>query len=854
MAEDIPPSPTEAAAVAGTIPALIEAQCQARPGAVALITPDGDDISFLTLNLHVQRLRSQLAGCGIGPGARVALVLPTGAALGVMFLACAGVATTVPLNPAYTEQEFDFYLADAGVRLLVLPEGTSSPAEAVARARDIPVVRLRDRTPGAGFAPNLVDAPVGRVRPTGPDDIALVLHTSGTTSRPKIVPLRHTHICASVADVARATGLTERDRCLHAMPMFHIGGLIDLLVTPLSVGGSVAFLGPFSARTVYDKLATSGASWLQVVPTMLQELLDAAPGAAPMHDLRLIRAVAAALPKETRIEAEALFGVPVLETFGMTEAAPLITSTTPGGAPEGSVGQSVGPEIRIIGDEGPLAPDQIGEIAIRGPNVIDGYENNPDANAASFKDGWFLTGDLGCLDAEGHLYLKGRSKEIVNRGGQKVSPSEIDAVLMAHPSVRQLASFGVPHKTLGEEIAVLVVPVAGAGLTAESFADFARTVLADHKVPRIIRIVEDIPKSATGKLQRHKLADHLAGLSDTTEAGGDDGPVDRVVAAAQTLLNDADVLASDNFFARGGNSLLAARFSTMLTDDLGQTVPMSLIFRSQSLRALARAIAGGDAALGPAPVTLSRARLVTSGPEPLFSVNATGSYAKLAKHLHPDRPVVGTSIFGLNAQDPGRHAAATLDDLAAHVVAEVTATAYAGPLHVIAFCQDGPLAVEAVRKIAASGAVPPHLILIDSFFQPLVGTPGHVLRNALRLGLPYLWRKLPLRSRKRTPRRFEDMTPEEKARAMDKVQRDRTLYRRYVEMFHSYRPEPYAGPVTLILSDEWRGADLTHVHRLGAQGLHIRRVRGMHNHLFDARSVPALGAAVEEVITRVARS
>ena len=341
-----------------------------------------------------------------------------------------------------------------------------------------------------------------------------MLHTSGTTSRPKIVPLTHDNLCASAKNIGAALRLTPDDACLNIMPLFHIHGLMAAVLASLAAGGSVCCTPGFNAFRFFAWFAAARASWVTAVPTMLQTLL---PYAERNRDilaagrLRLLRSSSASLPGPVMTALEAAFGVPVIESYGMTEAAHQMASNPLPPRPRhpGSVGVAAGPEIAILGEHGLLPAGELGEIVIRGENVTAGYENNTTANAEAFRDGWFRTGDQGFLDAAGTLRLTGRLKELINRGGEKISPLEVDAVLSAHPAVAQCATFAMKHEKLGEEVAAAIVLRDGASVDERAIRDFAAEKLAPFKVPRRIVFLEEIPKGATGKLQRIGLAEKL---------------------------------------------------------------------------------------------------------------------------------------------------------------------------------------------------------------------------------------------------------------------------------------------------------------------------------------------------------
>jgi len=462
------------------------------------------------------RTVASLNAMGIGRNDRVGIVMPNGPEMASVFATVACGATTAPLNPAYKEDEFDFYLSDLNAKALIVQKGWDTPARAVAAKRGIAIVELVPGEAAGDFTlessltgtpahPGLADA----------EDVALVLHTSGTTSRPKIVPLRHINITASAYHIGEALQHSPDDVCLNIMPLFHIHGLIAAVLSSLAAGAAVSCTPGFNAFKFFSQFDEVRPTWFTAVPTMHQALLGLAARNKEVianGRLRLIRSSSASLPPQVMTELEDVFHVPVIESYGMTEAAHQMAANPlpPRQHFPGSVGIASGPDVAIMSEEGVLLPTgELGEIVIRGRNVTAGYENNPDANAKAFTDGWFRTGDEGYLDAEGYLRLTGRLKEIINRGGEKVSPLEVDNVLMDHPDVVQVLTFAMPHPKLGEEVAAAVVLREGAEPNEHSIRDFASTKLAAFKVPRKIVFLPEIPKGATGKLMRIGLAAKL---------------------------------------------------------------------------------------------------------------------------------------------------------------------------------------------------------------------------------------------------------------------------------------------------------------------------------------------------------
>jgi acyl-CoA synthetase (AMP-forming)/AMP-acid ligase II len=495
-----------------TITDLLAAGAQEHPAIRATGRPP---LTFAGLRALADRTVAALNRVGIGRNDRVAIVLPNGPEMAAAFVAIACGATTAPLNPAYRDEEFAFYLDDLKAKALVALKGADTPARTVAARLGIPVL---DLVPGVAAGEFTLEggtpATAASPGPAGTDDVALVLHTSGTTARPKIVPLTHGNVTASAGNIRATLALTPDDACLNIMPLFHIHGLMAATLASLAAGSAVICTPGFDALRIFRWLDEERPTWLTAVPTMYQAILARAERNAEIiarAPLRFLRSSSASLPGPVMLALEQTFDAPLVESYGMTEASHQMASNPLAGPRKpGSVGIAAGPEIAIMDDNGTILPrGGIGEVVIRGPNVTKGYENNPEANAKAFANGWFRTGDQGTFDAEGYLTLTGRLKELINRGGEKVSPLEVDGVLSAHPAVAQALTFAIPHPKLGEEVGAAIVLREGAELTERALRDFAATRLADFKVPRKVVFLAEIPKGATGKLQRIGLAEKL---------------------------------------------------------------------------------------------------------------------------------------------------------------------------------------------------------------------------------------------------------------------------------------------------------------------------------------------------------
>jgi acyl-CoA synthetase (AMP-forming)/AMP-acid ligase II len=488
-----------------TLAALLADAESSTPAIIA--SASGAVVSYQDLAGQVERLAAALRDAGLEPGDCVAMVLPNGLEILVLFLALTRARlVAAPLNPAYKTDELIFFMQDAQARAVIADADNPTVRDAAAKL-GLPVW-----SPAAGANGTVEIASLGKAANGGaqgpqPDDVALFLHTSGTTSRPKGVPLTHANVLCSSLDIARHYALTPEDRSLVVMPLFHVHGLIGATLSTLASGGAVIVPPRFSASDFWGLAREHRATWYSAVPTIHQVLLARANSeGAPRGSMRFIRSCSAALAPATLAQLEGRFEVPVLEAYGMTEAAHQVSSNPlpPLAHKPGSVGRGTA-QVAIIDEAGRhLAANTPGEVAIRGPGVMRGYRNNPQANAAAFIDGWFRTGDRGVLDDDGYLTLIGRLKELINRGGEKISPAEIDAVLLEHPAVAEAAAFGIPHAKYGEEVWAAVVLKDDVG--ADELAAHCGRRLADFKVPKTIHIISALPKGPTGKIQRRDLA------------------------------------------------------------------------------------------------------------------------------------------------------------------------------------------------------------------------------------------------------------------------------------------------------------------------------------------------------------
>lgn len=593
--------------IAPSIPARLDSIVKQHGEKLALTATNHDGLTYAELLREITDTVKVLNDLGIGHSDRVALVMTNGLPMAVAFLAIATAATCAPMNPALRQQEFESIFTDLKPKALVVERGADTTALAAAKGASIPIIEWSLASPDEFIRCSVqgeITAPATQLGFARPDDVALMLFTSGTTARPKLVPLTHANLMASACNIAATFQLAPEDRCLNIMPLFHIHGLVGGLLAPLVTAGSVVCPPGFLAPLFFDWLRDFQPSWYSAVPTMHQAILARAQGNLEIiqnHPLRFIRSSSAAMPARVMENLENIFNAPVIESYGMTEASHQMASNPlpPGCRKPGSVGVAAGPEVAIMDEAGNLQPaGVIGEVAIRGANVMHGYANNSAANAEAFTRGWFRTGDQGYLDTEGYLFLTGRIKELINRAGEKISPREIDDILLAHPAVEQAVTFAVAHPTLGEEVAAAVVLRRGTNTTTWELMEFAAKKLADFKVPRQIAIVDEIPKSPTGKLQRIGLGAKL-GIATAEQPTSRDAinyeepkteMEEQITEVWKKVLRLERIGRGDNFFNIGGDSVLATQVVSRMRKELRRHISLTIMFAAPTVAALADAI------------------------------------------------------------------------------------------------------------------------------------------------------------------------------------------------------------------------------------------------------------------------
>jgi acyl-CoA synthetase (AMP-forming)/AMP-acid ligase II/acyl carrier protein len=535
------------------------------------------------------------------------------------FFGVVSVGVAAPLSPVSRDADLESAFRQQRAAAVVTLEG--SPAAGVARKLGLAVIELpvRRQIGGGSFttnghaaglngntaggnghaASNAPFVPPG-ARKRSVDNGALLLRTSGTTARPKQFVLSHRNLCGAIRRAALHLGLSARDRYLNVMPLFHSHGLMRCLWT-IATGGTILCPQRFEADLFFEWIEDFQPTWYSAVPAVHQAVLSEAPrhrAAAARSRLRFVITNSGAMPQRIAAALETELGAPVLELYGCSETcSATLAPVPPRERKPGSVGVPL-IDLAIMDETGRLlGPGEVGEIVMRGETVIAGYFDGGQAEQEAFTNGWFRSGDLGYLDEDGFVFLKSRIKETIHRGGEKIAPREIDEVLLAHAAVRQAAAFPVPHTTLEEEVAAVVVLVEGATVTSEEIRCFAAGRLSPQKTPRQILVSSEIPMSSTGKVVRHELAAALGlnfngvGIAKRSQLAAPRTPLEEtLVSIWSAVLGLAQVGVTENLFQLGGNSLTAMQIAARVADSLGIELPPRMFFDYPTIAGLAAVI------------------------------------------------------------------------------------------------------------------------------------------------------------------------------------------------------------------------------------------------------------------------
>lgn len=582
---------------------LIRTHVEQRPNESALVGSHFAPVSYRELQDQIDEVRACLRAAGLGRDARIAVAISSSAqaALAIVAISCS--ATAIPIDPKLTVSEVDRCFNILCPNAVVMLRDSAPTARSVAELRSVPIIEaslLQAGKLGLKWAVPKVATALPLDEPD-PETPAFILHTSGTTAEPNLVPFSHRNMLAVTQRLQTWFGLTSGDRCLNVSPVYYSHALTTTVLPPLLTGGSIAF--PSNATNVdpSEWFGDLKPTWYSAGPTLhlaVLEKLQQRPDARKMHSLRFISSAGAPIAKEMRESFEATVGVPILEHYGSSETAQIASNRpAPGPSKPGTVGVPWPNIVSIVGEDGkPVSAGERGDILVSGPSVMAGYLNAPELNRAAFIDGWFRTGDIGSLDEDGFLTLHGRKKELINRGGEKIAPMEIDQALMRHPDVAQAAAYAVPHPRLGDDVAAAVVLRSGAKVTPNELREFLNTELATFKIPRRITIVEQLPKGISGKVQRVRLSEMMSEGSEQL------APENRLHADLiqiwKKILKIDDIAVDDDFFEKGGDSLLAMDVSVELERLMGKTLPEAILFEASTIRELAKALASQNGGRG----------------------------------------------------------------------------------------------------------------------------------------------------------------------------------------------------------------------------------------------------------------
>ncbi len=827
---------------AETLLALLEEAARTLPDAPAFAAPGRSTTTWRALLDHVNAVRRRLSAQGLGPRDRLVLALPDGADAAVALLASSCACVVVPIPAGTPEDEATRLLSRLGSRAMLVLGGAEVPAAAAARARAIPVLEIVPCESAGVFA--FADDERGSealLRAPAMDDVAVLLHTSGTTSESRRVAFTHAQLCQVGSEGVELLALTPDDACLCFAPTFHLAGLYYAVVYPLASRAPVFVTPGFDPARFFEWFEAARPTFFGGSPTAHQAIVDAAAGqerAIRAGRLRLIRSAAALLKPAELERIERVFGVPVLDGYALTEAG-LVASARrePESRRLGTVGRAfAGAEIRIADESGTaLDVGRAGEVLVRSHRVMKEYDGDPEATRAAFHGDWLRTGDEGVLDVDGFLTITGRLRERINRGGEKVSPQEVDEALLAHPAVAAAAAFGVPHARLGEDLAAVVVARPGVAVDPAELRAFVAQRLAPFKVPSRILVRDRIPRGTTGKVQRRRLHE-LLGLDLPASAASSAAPerareahvdVAHVIALELArVLERPAVGPEDDFFELGGDSLTAVALMQRLDVVLGNRLAPSVLFEAPSPRALAARFAGyGGTAWG--PLVPFRA---TGAGAPLFFVHALGGgvlfFARLASHLE-GRPFFGLQAPGFDGVDPPL---AEIPAIAAHYVAAVKGRQPHGPYRLGGFCMGAAVAMEMATQLEASGEGVELLVLLDPPPLPL-GARRHVGDRA-RVAIRAAWDRL----------RGREPGPPLPAREPAVVRAHRLALRRY-------RPGRVRAPLALFFAGAGsRDPALEAEHalrRLTSGGVDVATVEAGHKGLFEEPAIGELAARIE---------
>lgn len=583
-----------------TIPSWVEYWAMRQPKAVAILSPDGRSLTYAQLCEQILHIVLQLKSAHLKRNDRVALVLPNDLDLAVAILSTAAYATAVPVNPSLKSTELRSYFEVTKTKSVLLADQGMEEARKVAAEAGLPVITVKmNHDPEVSLDKIIEPLKLSNlVKLVRPDDTAFILPTSGTTSTPKAVSISQSSACADAFAIHRWLKLNKKDRCLGVMPLFHVHALFAGLLASLISGGSFISTPGYLSDKFFYWLKELKPTWYSAAPTIHQAIADDASldlnqNILDDSRLRFIRSAAAPLSPELFKKIEDIFQAPLIETYGMTELRTFIAANPlpPLQRKPGSVGLEVGLPVAIIDSSGELLPaGESGEIVVSKNHAVREYIQDEEHGGTEIEDSWFRTGDIGKFDEEGYLFISGRSKEIIIRGGLNLSPVEIEHVLIRHNEIGEVVVFPTSHQTLGQDIAAAVVPTKGSQITEAKIRSFAFDNLAEFKVPSQVVIVDHIPRSAVGKVKRLKMEELLRdNMTPSRIAASSDTELSLIEIFCQ-VLDIENVGVMENFFALGGDSLRGEQVVNRINHRFNLKFNVDILFRYPTIVELANNI------------------------------------------------------------------------------------------------------------------------------------------------------------------------------------------------------------------------------------------------------------------------
>jgi acyl-CoA synthetase (AMP-forming)/AMP-acid ligase II/thioesterase domain-containing protein len=717
----------EPAPSAHTLRDKIRYWARQQPNESAIVSSSHDPLRYGDLLRQIDGIAAGLRLAGIRSHHRIANAVTAGpeAVLATVGVACHTAA--VPIDPKLTVAELAQRFERLGLNAVICSKGDSCAARTAAEQCGIAIIEAapakRKRKLEINLEPTITSVAAVGGEPTE-ETVAFILQTSGTTELPKFVPFSHGNMLAAAARMQAWFDLVPKDRCLSIAPAYYSHGLKVAVFTPLLTGGSIAVPSDPGIIDLDEWFDDLRPTWTSAAPPLYRALLETAHRCAdtPTHNLRFVLSGGTLIGRDVREGIEDTFGIPILDHYGSSEAAQIAANLPgPGLSKAGTCGRPWPGILKIVNEGGQqIGTGERGEVLVTGPTLTAGYLENPDANRASFTEGWFHTGDIGSLDADGFLTLHGRIKELINRGGEKISPFEIEFALLQHPDVAEAAAFAVPHPRLGEDAMAAVVLRDGATATPQQLRSFLMDRVASFKVPRRVLALDTLPKDRMGKVLRGQLtavhSKRPAQALDRASADAQQPPTQdletTLLALWRRLLHSDDIGIDDDFFDRGGDSLLAVQALLEIERLIGHTPPKSLLFEAATVRQLLPRLSE--------PAHESAGSLLhlnaTGARRPLlffhgdYERNSPYFLVRLARLLGPEQPILGIPPHGVS----GERVPSTIEAMAAQRLPALRREQREGPYRLGGFCNGAVVAFETARLLKDAGQDIETLILIDS--------------------------------------------------------------------------------------------------------------------------------------------